>query len=114
LNAAAEYLNRYYPNGSYLEAARAYREKRATASSNIQKEFFRRSLLASLGGSYSHFIGFNEGNAYSITSTLSWRIAKLDFTLGANVYHNDSEGPYTLGQRRTHQYYFLNVGRKLF
>jgi hypothetical protein len=113
-NAAAEYLNRYYPNGSYLEAARAYREKRATASSSIQKEMFRRSLLFSLGGSYSHFLGFNEGNAYSINSTLSWHIAKLDFTLGANMYHNDSEGPFTVDQRRTHQYYYLNVGRKLF
>jgi len=114
LNAAAEYLNRYYPKGSYLEAARAYTEERTTASSSIQKELFRRSLLFSFGGSYSHFLGFNVGNAYSVNSTLSWRIAKLDFTLGATAYHSDSEGPVSPTQRRTHQYYFLNVGRKIF
>ncbi len=111
---AAEYLNRYYPLGSASAEDQAFTDERETFSARIQKSFFAQNLRLSLGGSYARYDALTQGNAYSVNSSLSWRISKLDFTLGATAYRSDAEGIIGLPQRRTHQYYFLNVGRKLF
>ena len=113
-NTAAEYLNRYYPLGSASADDQAFTDERATFSGRIQKSFFAQSLRLSLGGSYARYDALTQGSAYSINSSLSWRISKLDFTLGATAYQSDAEGIIGLTQHRMHQYYFLNVGRKLF
>jgi hypothetical protein len=113
LSASAEYLNKYYLE-SVLETRPAYTDRRTSVFLNLQKQFFDRRLRFSAGGSYSRFQGQLQGNLYSFTSGLTWRIAKLDFALGASGYHSNTTGPATPDQLRTHQYFFLNVGRKLF
>ena len=113
-NAAAEYLNKYFPRGTSPQNENAYREERTTVSGRIQKQLFERALRLSAGGSYSRYNSLTDGNAFSLNAGISWRIAKLDFTLGATAYESEAEGFGGIQQQRTHQYYFLNVGRKLF
>jgi hypothetical protein len=113
-NLSVEYLNKYYPEGTSLENDFAYRERRTIFSGTILKELFNAQLKASAGGSYSRYHGLSEGRAFSLNSSLIWRIAKLDFTLGATAYQSEAEGNVGLQQKRTHQYYYFNVGRKLF
>ncbi len=113
-NAAAEYLNKYYPEGTSPQNENTYREERTILSGRIQKQVFERALRLSAGGSYSRYNSLTDGNAFSFNASVSWRIAKLDFNLGATAYESDVEGIGGLKQKRTHQYYFLNVGRKLF
>lgn len=113
LTAAAEYLDKYYLE-SVLETQDAHRDKRTSLFMNIQKQLFDRRLRFTAGGSYSRFRGLLQGDLVSFNTSLTWRVAKLDFALGASAYRSDTTGPVSPDQLRTHQYFYLNVGRKLF
>ena len=52
--------------------------------------------------------------AWSLNSSLSWKIGKLDVTAGANVYGSSTSGTTTVDSDRVHQYYYVTVRRVLF
>ena len=111
---ATSYARKYYPIGSSSQDPQAYTEDTATFSANIQKHFFERSLVLTAGGSYSAFMGLIKSTAYSLNSNLEWKIGKMYMTLGASGYRSKSEGVGTLQNERDHEYYYVNIKRKLF
>lgn len=113
LSASAEYLNKYYAQ-SIRDTQPPYTDRRTSAFLNVQKQFFSRRMRFSAGGSYSRFQGQIQGDLYSFNSGLTWRVAKLDFALGASAYNSNTRQPLITDQTRAHQYFYLNVGRKLF
>jgi len=116
VNAAVSYNETSYPHGTSLQGDSAYRVKTAMVSGNIQKQLPSKNLYLSAGGSYSLFSGQTNGSTYSADAALQWKIAKLTLSLGANVssLESESQGTSAVATSRNHQYYFLNVKRKLF
>jgi hypothetical protein len=71
-------------------------------------------MVFSAGGSYSHFQGQVNGDAYSLNSSLSWKIGKLDLTAGASAYNSDTQGTTGVLTSRLHSYYYINLRRSFF
>lgn len=111
--ATLEYEHRRFLQGT-LQNTDPYTEQLTSASANISKQLFTRSLLFSAGGNYTRTQGLTDGNAYSFNSSVSWKVGKLDLSLGATGYHSDVRGLITVPTRRTHQYYYFNLKRNLF
>ncbi len=70
--------------------------------------------MVSLGGSFSRLDGLVVNDAFSANASASWRLGKLDFTLGASVFDTQTEGSFLVESRRTHEYYYLKLRRFLF
>lgn len=111
--ATLDYQHRHFSQGT-IDITSPYTEQVTSGSGSLSKELFARTLLFSIGGNYTRTVGLTDGNAYSVNSSLSWKIGKLDFSLGATAYHSEVEASFTVPTRRTHQYYYLNLKRKLF
>ncbi|MBI5099474.1 MAG: hypothetical protein HZB30_09590 [Nitrospirae bacterium] len=79
----------------------------------IGKRFPRKNLTVSAVGSYSNIKHNFETNTYSFGTTVSWSIAKLDLSLGANVSHTETALD-TGKQEIMNQFYYLTMKRKLF
>lgn len=114
LYAAANYLNRHYSEGTATYYDAPYTEETETVMGSLTKSFFDRSLYGTVGASYSHFQGQVESNAVTANGSLTWRIGKLDFTIGASAYQTDSKGDEFATMKRDHQYVYSRVSRKLF
>jgi hypothetical protein len=114
VTASAEYLNKDFPQGSSLQNDQPFREERTILSGRIQKDLFSRTLHLTGGGSYSKYNTLTKGDAYTLNGSITWATTKLDFTLGASAFQWNATGFNGPDQKRFHQYYYLNVGRKLF
>ena len=114
--ASSSYTETSYPQGTSALGGQGYDVRYAAVSANFQKRFPIENLLLSAGGTYSFFRGLTDGSTYSVNSALLWRVGKIDVSLGASATSSESESPGTIGleAKRTHQYYYLNVKRKLF
>jgi hypothetical protein len=112
--ATASYLNKYYPRGTSLEPSAAYTEETESASANIQKQLFSRSMSLTAGGSYSRMQGLVDANAYALNTSLNWTIGKVSLSVGASAYESDTTGTTTGSTRRDHELVFVNLRRRLF
>ena len=112
--ATVSHRLRTFPEGRQGLARGEYDEKTSSAAGSIQKQLFSRRLILSLGGSYSRLDGLVVNDAYSITGSASWKLGRLDLTLGASVFDTETEGPLLIASRRSHQYYYLKLRRQLF
>lgn len=113
------YLNlghrvRTYPLGRPGAVEGEYEETTSSASGSVNRQLFARRLVVSLGGSYSRLDGLIVNDAYSVNANASWKIGKLDFTLGATLFDTQTEGPFLVESQRTHEYYYLKLRRLLF
>jgi hypothetical protein len=114
LYGTADYLYRYYPQGTSVDSPIAYSEQDITLSGSLQKDFLARALMLSAGGSYSRVLGLVDSNAYSLNSAVTYRIGKLELSAGIDLYGSDTQGT-TGGQyNRNHQYYYIKVLRRIF
>ncbi len=111
--ARAEYTERSYPRGTSVLAGPSFTERIATASANVLQRLLAKSLVLSAGGTYSYYKSLSTTSAYSLDATLTWRIGKLALNLGANVYGSDTTGTNAQKSHRLHQYYYLNLKRKI-
>src|SRR5262249_29074561 len=112
--AIASYLNKYFPQGTSPSQPEAITDRIASASGNYQKQFPDQNLILSAGGSVSRLSGHVDGHAYSLNSSLTWKVGKMDLTAGAAAYESETTG--TTGQTdttngRSHQYYYFNLRR---
>ncbi|HTZ17606.1 MAG TPA: hypothetical protein VMB78_04125, partial [Dissulfurispiraceae bacterium] len=110
----ASYTRKNYPVGSSLLEQQPYTEMTETVSANVQKQFFQRSLVLTAGGAYSAFQGLVKSTAFSLNTSLEWKIGKIFVGIGASGYMAKSEGSGTLQNERDHQYYYVNIKRKIF
>ena len=112
--ATADYLNRYYPDGTSVDAPGTYTQENLSISGSVQVDFFSRTLMFSAGGAYSKSLGTVESNGYALNSAITWRIGKLELSSGLNAYGSDSQATANTQYNRTHQYFFIRVLRRLF
>jgi hypothetical protein len=105
---------RTYPDGRPGAVVGEYEETTSSASGSINRQLFRRRLVVSLGGSFSRLDGLVVNDAYSVNGSASWRVGKLDFTLGASIFDTQTEGSFLVESQRTHEYYYLKLRRFLF
>jgi hypothetical protein len=114
LYATLSYLDKYYPEGNSMNSNGAYTDRAATASGSYQKQVPDRNLALSAGGSYTRLQGQVDGNAYSLNSSLTWKVGKLDLIAGASAYNSDTQGTTGFVNSRFHEYYYLNIRRVFF
>jgi hypothetical protein len=114
LYGTAQYVNKHFREGSSPGQVEPYTDETASAAGNIRKEIPSQGLTLSAGGAISRTLGRVDTNAYSLNSSLTWRVGKLSITAGANAYSSDSEGSATVDNDRLHQYYYVTLRRQLF
>ncbi|MBZ0088916.1 MAG: hypothetical protein K8H90_00915 [Thermoanaerobaculia bacterium] len=112
--ASVSHRDRRYPEGRPGALAGEYHEKTSTAAASASKQLFSRRLVVSLGGSYSRLDGLVDNEAFSANASAAWKIGRLDLAVGASVFDTDTEGPFVVASRRTHEYYYLKLRRLLF
>jgi hypothetical protein len=123
--AAAEYISTDYPEGLSALGGQGYNLTTASASANISKRFVRENLSLSAGGTYSYSKGLMKASAYSLHSSLLWKIGRFVVSFGASASSSKSELMHSMADssastlseiksERIHQLYYLNVTRKLF
>jgi len=84
------------------------------ASVDVQQKLFARTMLLSVGGSYSEMHGLLDTRSHSLHASLSWKIGRTDFSAGATIYDSESEGGGIAISRRTRRLYSLRLRRDLF
>ena len=109
----ADYLHRYYPEGSSAGFATPYSEDSTTLTGSVQKELVSRTLLLSAGGSYSKVTGLVDSDAWSLDAAMSYRIGKLEIAAGVDVYSAGTLGVGGGRNDRDHQYYFIKIRRRI-
>ena len=122
LYATASYTHKRYPRGTSGEDtpplsqpyAFAYSEDITSVSSNIQKRLPDWNMTLAGGGTYSHISGLADTDAYSLNGSWTWRIGKVDASLGVTAYAADTSGTQIVSTKRDHQFVYLNLRRRLF
>ena len=112
----ATYLNKHYGESSetlYGNVA-AYTEESVTGSGSIQKRLPVQNMYLSVGGSYTYLDGQVTTNAYAGNAALTWKLGRLDVSLGATAYGSDTSGSTIVSTERDHQFVYLKLRRRLF
>ena len=112
--ATASYLNKHFSQGTSEFQAVAFTEKTTSASGGIRQQLFSRNMYLSAGGSYSRLEGLVDGNTYSLNASWVWTLGKLDVTVGASAFAAETKGPTIISTERDHQFFYLNLRRRLF
>jgi hypothetical protein len=112
----ASYLTKHYGRGtsSFFTTNPAYTEETVSGSGSIQKRLPAHNLYLSVGGSYSHLDGLVNSNAYAANTSLTWKVGKLDVSLGGTWYGSDTSGKDIVSTERDHQLVYLKMRRRLF
>jgi hypothetical protein len=118
LNPSANlYVKGYYSKITYLPSlalgTKGYTETIYGGDLRMQKSFLNRNMILTGAASYVNRTGLIATTTYYFNSSLTWKIAKLDFSLGADVGRMTSELS-TGREESIYQYYYLSVKRKLF
>lgn len=114
LYGTAAYVNKRFPDGSSPGLTDPYTDETVSASGSLRKEIPSQGLTLSVGGVLSQTQGLVDTSAWSLNSSMTWRVGKLDVTAGANAYGSDTSGATTVESDRVHQYYYVTVRRLLF
>ena len=116
-HATASHRRWNFPSGrSSLpgESREALLQTTDMAALDLQQKLFRRSLLLSIGGSYSETHALYDSRAHSLNATLSWKYGRTDFSAGATVYDSEADGNGIVISGRTRRLYYLRLRRDLF
>jgi hypothetical protein len=112
--ATASYGIVNYHGGTSAPSALSYSQHTAVLSANLVKRLPDRGMTLTAGGSFSFLKSLTTSTAYSLNSSLSWIVGKLTVSAGASLSLSESEGGKGLHVSTLHQYYYLNVKRKIF
>jgi hypothetical protein len=111
--AVGSYVHKYFPHGTSQALQESYTDQSISASGSLQKQIPSLGLMFSVGGTVSRLDGRVDGSAYSLNSSLTYRIGKIDITAGATAYQSGTQADDFTNDRR-HQYYYLNLRRSFF
>jgi hypothetical protein len=114
LYATLSHLNKRFSEGSGAGIQDPYTEASTTLSGSVQKQIPGRSMMVSGGGSYARLDGLVDSIAYAVNGSLSWKIGRMDLSLGASAYRSETEGTGAEMTERNEQYYYLRLRRELF
>jgi hypothetical protein len=112
LQGSANYSNVYYPQGTGMGGV-SYTDRLFGASAAVQRKFPKHNMYISVVGAYSREMSLTTANSYSLSSNYVWNVGKIYVTAGATGSLSNSE--FAGGKnRRTDQYYYLSIKRRLF
>jgi hypothetical protein len=114
LYATGSYVHKYFPQGTSLALTGPYTDETTSASGSYQKQIPDRAMLFAVGGSLSRLRGRVDGMAYSLNSSLTWKVGKMDLTAGVTAYQSSTDVPNATSNDRAHQYYYFNLRRTFF
>ena len=117
LHASASHRRWDYPEGRATSPGLprvAVVQTTDLVAADLQQRLFRRSLVLSLGGSYSETHNLYDSRAHSLHATLSWKLGRTDFSAGATIYSSAAEGGGIAISQRTRRLYHLRLRRDLF
>jgi hypothetical protein len=114
LQATVAYTDRSFPEGRDGFDAEDAGEQRESASATLNQRLFSRTLVLSVGGSFSRTSGWYESDAWTGNASLSWKVGKLDLSLGASRYGSESSGGTLRAVERDHAYYFFRIHRMFY
>ncbi len=112
--ASAQALWKYFPDGNAEAGSAAYWDNSATLTGSVQKDWLSHTLVLYGGGSYSRMSGIVDSEAYTVNSSLTYRVGKLDLNAGIDVYGSSSRSVGYGSYDRDHQYFYLRLRRRLF
>ena len=114
--ATTTYQNKHYGKGTsaYYGNESAYTEQYVSGSGSVQKRLPLQNMYLSVGGSYTYLDGQVITNAYSGNTALTWRVGKVDLSLGATAYGSDTSGGNFVSTERDHQLVYLKLRRRLY
>lgn len=110
----AGYQNRRFPRGRAGLDGQALAEQTQSATASVQRQFLERTLVLAVGGAFSRTETIYDTTAWSLNSSLSWRIGRLNLTAGASAYDAETRGAAVTRSGRTHVYYYFRLRRDLF
>ena len=84
------------------------------AAVDLQQMLWRRSLVLSVGGSYSESHSLFDSRSHSLNASLSWKYGRTDLSAGATIYSSEAEGAGIAVSDRTRRLYYLRLRRDLF
>ena len=84
------------------------------AAVDLQQMLWRRSLVLSVGGSYSESHSLFDSRSHSLNASRSWKYGRTDFSAGATIYSSEAEGAGIAISERTRRLYYLRLRRDLF
>jgi hypothetical protein len=106
----------YYTNIKHFESVFNPTSSNETSTGGdvtVNKRYPRKNLVLTAIGSYGQRTFHFKTITYSLGASVTWRVAKLDLSLGANM--SRSETALDRGKEEiTNQYYYLMLKRKLF
>jgi hypothetical protein len=108
------YLNKHFPQGTSDVPGEPTTDETTSLAGDYRKTLPAQGMSFSAGGSYSRLRGRVETDAYSLNSSLSWKVGKLDLSAGASIYTADTTGTTNLSNDRFHQYYYIMLRRVLY
>ncbi len=117
LHATASHSRWDYPEGRSSASGvsrEALIQTTDMASVELQQSLFRRTLLLSVGGSYSETHSFFDSRSNSFSGSLSWNIGRTSLSAGASIYDSESDGEGIAISGRTRRLYYLRLRRDLF
>jgi hypothetical protein len=114
LSTSVSHQRRRFPRGRSLGGRDQARDDSSTASATLQQYLFARRLVLAAGGSYTEQRGLSDAEAYSLNTSASLKIGRLDLTGSAAMHDAETRGGPALTSRRVHHYYYLTVRRRMF
>ena len=114
LSASASHRRWDYPLGRSDVPGEPSIQTTDLAAVDLQQKLFARTLMLSVGGSWSETRGLFDSRSRSVNSTLSWQIGRTDLSAGATIYDSESEGGGIAISRRTRTLYHQRLRRELF
>jgi len=112
--ATADYLYKNFPQGSSINSPGAYSDTSVSLSGSLQKDFLARTLMLSVGGSYGRVIGPVDSSAFTLNSSLTWRVGKFELVAGGDTFASNADAAMNSQYNRSHHYYYVRVRRRLF
>jgi len=112
VQAGAQYSSTSYPQDSFMGGI-GYTDTLLGLSAGIQQRIPKRSMFIYVGGAYTQEKAIGQSTTYSLNSSFVWAVGRMTINAGSTFSVAETEIKDTKS-RRTDQYYYLSVKRKLF
>jgi hypothetical protein len=114
LYGTLSHLNKRFTEGTGDASSDPYTEASTTVSGSLQRQIPGWNMLLSGGGSYARLDGLVDSTAWSANAAVSWKVGRMDLTLGMNGYRSETEGTGAVMTERDERYVYLKLRRELY
>jgi hypothetical protein len=113
VQAGVTYSSTSYPQGIVENGnTTGYTDTMLGFSAGVQQRIKKRNMFLYAGGAYSQERGLGNVSSYSLNMSFAWFVGKLSINAGGTVSVSKNE-TLDVSNKRTDQYYYLSVKRRL-